>query len=397
MSLSGLTIEKKASFPLILGANLVPTGGGMVRTVDYFRQSLGAEVVSLTHSSKQNEIIDSFLPATHLTPGSGLWGKTYLWPNKEGQKTFSLLAPKTSLLSVHNIFYAHTSLAYQAFRQFGTPYWIVPHGVLDPWVFTYRTFRKKLWFQLFGYRFFNQASRIIFATRREREKASHLIPVDDRSVVIPWPVAKHHLPNDTHQKARQEIRSTLGIKGKDKVLLFIGRLHEMKRPLETIQAVARTNRKDLHLIMIGPEETISHQLLRSTAKQHQFNNLHLPGKVFGDKKKEYMAAADAFILLSHRENFGHAVAEAISSGLPAILSEGVDLGPELDPTGAIWITSLTDSRKEDASLKEFLDLPFSQLQNKACAGQKWVEKELSFTQFKKSLRILGDEVIHASD
>ena len=40
-----------------------------------------------------------------------------------------------------------------------------------------------------------------------------------------------------------------------------------------------------------------------------------------------MSGSDLFVLFSHRENFGFAVAEAASVGLPVYISTGVDIYP----------------------------------------------------------------------
>ena len=53
------------------------------------------------------------------------------------------------------------------------------------------------------------------------------------------------------------------------------------------------------------------------------------GLLQGDLKWGAIAAADAFILPSHQENFGIAVAEALATGTPVLISNKVNIWREI--------------------------------------------------------------------
>jgi glycosyltransferase involved in cell wall biosynthesis len=54
----------------------------------------------------------------------------------------------------------------------------------------------------------------------------------------------------------------------------------------------------------------------------------------GDLKWGAFHASDVFILPSHQENFGVAVAEALGCGLPALISDKVNVWREIEADGA---------------------------------------------------------------
>jgi glycosyltransferase involved in cell wall biosynthesis len=58
------------------------------------------------------------------------------------------------------------------------------------------------------------------------------------------------------------------------------------------------------------------------------------GPIYGEEKWGALAAAEVFALPSHQENFGIAVAEALASGLPALLSDKVNIWREIVADGA---------------------------------------------------------------
>ena len=49
----------------------------------------------------------------------------------------------------------------------------------------------------------------------------------------------------------------------------------------------------------------------------------------GDLKWGAFRSADAFVLPSHQENFGVAVVEALACGLPVLISDKVNIWPEI--------------------------------------------------------------------
>jgi glycosyltransferase involved in cell wall biosynthesis len=59
----------------------------------------------------------------------------------------------------------------------------------------------------------------------------------------------------------------------------------------------------------------------------------------GALKQGAFAAADAFILPSHQENFGISVVEALAAGLPVLISDRVNIWREIDADHAGFIES----------------------------------------------------------
>lgn len=62
------------------------------------------------------------------------------------------------------------------------------------------------------------------------------------------------------------------------------------------------------------------------------------GSVYGDKKKQVLRDADAFILTSRFEGMPMGVLEAISFGIPCILTPGTNMADDLFSAGACWKT-----------------------------------------------------------
>jgi len=89
------------------------------------------------------------------------------------------------------------------------------------------------------------------------------------------------------------------------------------------------------LVMAGPDP----QNWRGELEQRAWvagmdRRVHWPGMLLGDAKWGAFRAAEAFVLPSHQENFGIAVAEALACGRPVLLSDKVNIAAEIASDGA---------------------------------------------------------------
>ncbi len=64
------------------------------------------------------------------------------------------------------------------------------------------------------------------------------------------------------------------------------------------------------------------------------DRVHWTGMLEGGAKWGAFFASEAFILPSHQENFGIAVAEALACGRPVLLSDKVNIAPDVAEDGA---------------------------------------------------------------
>jgi glycosyltransferase involved in cell wall biosynthesis len=126
--------------------------------------------------------------------------------------------------------------------------------------------------------------------------------------------AKRFCPNPA---ARAQIRARMGIPDSSVVALYLGRLNREKGVLELADAFLNASAAcpELHLLLVGPDEAglravVAQKLTRVASRGHFVD--------FTKQPEDFMAAADFFVLPSHREGFGSSVIEAAACGVPAI-------------------------------------------------------------------------------
>jgi len=103
-------------------------------------------------------------------------------------------------------------------------------------------------------------------------------------------------------------------------------------------AAARDLDPAAHLVMAGPDGGQWNATLKTlSAKLAIDSRVTWTGMLQDDRKWGAFYAADAFVLPSHQENFGIAVAEALACGLPALISDKVNIWREVEADGAGFV------------------------------------------------------------
>lgn len=115
---------------------------------------------------------------------------------------------------------------------------------------------------------------------------------------------------------KRKIRRELGLSEDVVVWVASGHLSGLKRPLEMIEAFRRAaERSSIHLLLVGTGP-LERECLTAAAD--------LPGVTFLGRVPnvtKYLQASDCFVSASKAEGMPNAVLEALSCGLPVILSD----------------------------------------------------------------------------
>jgi len=221
-----------------------------------------------------------------------------------------------------------------ALRGTPTPYFVFPHGMLDPWfkrTYPLKHLKKLLYWPWAEYRVLRDASAVLFTSEEERRLARESFwPYRCNEVVVNYGTAA---PEIDLASAREDFFGSFPQLRGRRFLLFLGRLHEKKGCEELLQAFASIRNssraeQSLEIVLAGPcADPAYHEQLKRLASRA--SGITFTGMLTGSLKWGAFSAADAFILPSHQENFGIAVVEALASGTPVLISNKVNIWREI--------------------------------------------------------------------
>jgi len=220
-----------------------------------------------------------------------------------------------------------------------TPYFVFPHGMLDPWfkeAFPLKHLKKWLYWPWSDYRVLRDACAVIFTSEEERllaRKSFWLYRARER--VSPLGVAS---PTPASPQSHESFFVRFPQLRNKRILLFLGRLHPKKGCDILIDAFAQIADESVSLVFAGPD-----QVGWQVELQRRVNSLNLGSRVVftgmlqGETKQAAFDVADVFVLPSHQENFGMAVVEALAVGLPVLISIRVNIWREIEQDRAGYV------------------------------------------------------------
>jgi len=220
-------------------------------------------------------------------------------------------------------------------KRAGKSYGVFTHGALDPWFNRKYPFKhlKKLLYWPIQYSVLRDAVAVFFTTSTERDLAkASFTPSDWNSVVVPYGIMEPVKSSQAEAECLELFYKSLPRLRRRRYLLFLGRIHEKKGCDLLIEAFAGLTglAPDMDLVMAGPGQTGMQAKLKRRAEQLGVaDRVHWPGLITGDVKWGALKGCDAFILPSHQENFGISVVEALCAGRSVLISNQVNIWPDI--------------------------------------------------------------------
>jgi len=270
--------------------------------------------------------------------GSGLTGYRYTgeltrWLNANGHNYDRVIV---------NGLWQYPGLAvWRRFAGTKTPYYVFPHGMLDPWfkrTYPLKHLKKWLYWPWAEYRILRDAAAVIFTSEQERLQARQsfwLYRVREKvsPLGIETPIASAAGHHDELFDLYPQLRNT-------RPLLFLGRLHPKKGPDLAIEAfaVVAERARDLSLVIAGADQVGWKKQLESRVRELGLDSrIVFAGMLEGELKHSALLNADALILPSHQENFGMSVIEALALGVPVLISNRVNTAQEIEVDKAGYV------------------------------------------------------------
>jgi glycosyltransferase involved in cell wall biosynthesis len=221
----------------------------------------------------------------------------------------------------------------------GKPYGIFAHGALDPWFnrqYPLKHLKKRLYWPI-QHAILRDASAVFFTSEVERDLArSSFRTANWNSIVVPYGITDPMANWSQSDSLLEELHRALpALRGRH-FLLFLARIHKKKGCDLLVEAFAKLapQARDVDLVIAGPDQEGMEASLKNLTEQLGIGNrVHWPGLIGGRVKWGALMACDAFVLPSHQENFGISVVEALSVGRPVLISNQVNIWPEIEAHG----------------------------------------------------------------
>jgi glycosyltransferase involved in cell wall biosynthesis len=249
---------------------------------------------------------------------------------------------------VHGLWNYASVGSWRGLRRTGVPYFVFPHGMLDPWFnsnFPFKAVAKRIFWMSFENRVLRDSCGVLFTTTEERDLAGQSFrPYHARSFVVGLGTRDIHGDAVVQRLAFTQRMPQLNGR---RFVLFLSRIHPKKGIDLLLHAFARQSKlhPDLDLVVAGPDQVGLQSKLMSLAGDLGIaTRVHWPGMLTGDAKLGAFRASEFFALTSHQENFGIAIAEALAMSKPVLITNKINIWRDIeeDQAGIIVNDNIDD-------------------------------------------------------
>ncbi len=326
----------------------------LLRSIHTFNPALGGPIESIRQSSAalarrghSIEIVcldspdDPWLrgapvPVHALGPGRGSYGYAAGFSDwiKKRRSDFDAVI-------VHGIWQYSSFGVWRALAGTSTPYFVFPHGMLDPWfkrTYPLKHLKKLLYWPWGEYRVLRDAAAVLFTSEEERRLARESFSLyRANEIVVNYGTAA---PRNL-EEAREVFSNAFPQLRDQQFLLFLGRLHEKKGCDLLIKSFADLRNSGgvnlPKLVIAGPPASEEYRRHLQSLAGTDGDSVIFTGMLTGELKWGALSAAEAFVLPSHQENFGIAVVEALACGTPVLISNKINIWREIEADGAGYV------------------------------------------------------------
>ena len=195
------------------------------------------------------------------------------------------------------------------------PYVLQAHGSVLP--FFQKEKLKDIFDRLWGFDILHDASRVFALTEVEKEQYLKMGVAEDRIEIVPLGINLDeyaNLPESGNFKSRH------GIDAEDKVILFLGRIHEIKGLDLLVNAFDKIENDNVKLAIVGGDSGFKDTLDEMIEERDLQDKVIFPGVMTGREKIEALVDCDVFVMPSRYESFTTSGLEAMACGKPLILT-----------------------------------------------------------------------------
>jgi glycosyltransferase involved in cell wall biosynthesis len=254
-------------------------------------------------------------------------------------------------------------------------------GMLEPWALRHKPFKKGIAWRLYQERDLNSAARIHATSTTEAANIESL-DLHVRTSVIPNGV---DVPVVLRESARTETPS-------HRIALFLGRIYPVKGLPMLVRAWEATRPPGWILKIAGPDEAGHQEEVESIIRSCRLQEaIKFVGPADAEAKARLFREAELFILPTHSESFGMAIAESLAHAVPVLTTTSAPW-PVLEKRNYGWRTPPTiDGLKE--GLLRATQANAGDLREMGNRGRAFVELELNWRMVGTHFCELYSEVV----
>lgn len=309
-------------------------------------------------------------------------GSTPLGYSSDFSRLLGKIATGADLIHSHGLWLYPGFAARKAATRAKLPFMLSPHGMLHPWAYNHRRWKKAIAGVLFENGNLDSA-HCLHATASGEAENIRAHDLQNPIAIVPIGLETEEYCRDSEPASTAKWDVVAG----ERVLLFLSRIHPVKGLLNLAKAwnTISSEFPAWRLIVAGPDATNHRQAVESVLKEGPgFGRVLFTGPVYGDEKLDLLRVADLFVLPTHSENFGIVVLEALACGVPVITTKGAPWQELTEEQCGWWVDLGVEPLTK--ALRQAMALPEADRQSMGMRGRRLVQEKYHWPQIVKQIQ-----------
>ena len=224
--------------------------------------------------------------------------------------------PDFDIIHIHEHRHSLAIAAHRYAKKNSIPYVLQAHGSVLP--FFQKEKLKEVFDRLWGFDILYDASRVFALTEVEKEQYLKMGVLEKRIEIVPLGINLNEYDN---LPERGKFKSKYGIDSDDKLILFLGRIHEIKGLDLLVRSFSQIDNGNVKLAIVGGDYGFKEELEKLIETLDLKDKVIFPGVLTGKDKIEALVDCNIFIMPSRYESFTTSGLEAMACFKPLILTE----------------------------------------------------------------------------
>ncbi len=288
------------------------------------------------------------------------------------------------LVHLHGLWDA-ASLALALLRKpLECPLVVSPRGMLEPWALAQRKIKKLAALRLWQRNLLTTAT-ILHATSHMEYEGFRRLGFRNPVAIVPNGI---DFPSDDVLRGDASPHSRTPEAAPSRRCVFLSRLHPKKGLPILLSAWNRLRPQGWTLEIAGAGDQTHEREVREMIAALGLGGVSLVGDLRGREKWRFLAGADLFVLPTHSENFGIAVAEAMAVGVPVITTQGTPWQVLHDQQMGWWVP--VDEQAVVTALHEAFSEPVPRLRARGERARRYVRESFGWDSIGHRMRSCYD-------
>ena len=292
---------------------------------------------------------------------------------------------KFDIIHIHEHRHSLAIATHRYAKKNNIPYVLQAHGSVLP--FFQKEQLKEIFDKLWGFDILHDASKVFALSDVEKEQYLKMGIKKENIEIVPLGI---NLDEYKNLPGKGKFKSKQNIAENNKLILFLGRIHEIKGLDLLIKSFSTVSNENVKLAIVGGDYGFKDELEKLILKNNLNDKVLFPGVLTGQDKIEALVDCDIFVMPSRYESFTTSGLEAMACFKPLILTKNNHIQSWVKNN--VGLVCEFDEKDLSECIKTLLNNQ-DLCNDFGNAGRKLIENKYDWNKVEKQIETIYDKCI----